>query len=86
MSEDPNIPFRDWMTKDVTILGRGGRLVICTKCGEQGSLIFRSTKTKGKSYKYYYIEHSIGRKKSWHYLGKFEHLPVAYRNMLEANP
>lgn len=86
MSEDPRIPFREWMTKDVMILGRGRRLVTCTKCGEQGSLVLGSTTTKDKSYKYYYVVHSIGRKKKRHYIGKFENLPEKYKRILEANP
>jgi hypothetical protein len=86
MSEEPKIPFREWMTKNVTIIGRGRRLVICTKCGEQGSLILGPTKTNDKSYKYYYVVHSVGRKKKKHYMGKFENLPEQYKKILEANP
>jgi hypothetical protein len=76
--------FDKKMTEDAYLEGRGGRLVPCIKCGKEGSLVLRSTKTKGKSYRYYCIEHSIGKKKTWCYLGKFENLPIEYKNILGA--
>ena len=74
------------MNEDVYLEGREGRTVECIKCNKTGSLTIKPTKSKGKTYKYYYVEHSIGKKKSWCYLGKFEKLPVKYKKILEINP
>ena len=50
--------------------------VICIKCGKNGSLIRKTTISKGKPYKYFYVEHSTKGKNSWCYIGKV--LPKEY--------
>lgn len=56
--------------------------VKCTKCDLDGSLTVKQTKSKGKTYRYYYVEHHIGDKIKWCYLGKYEALPVPYRKLI----
>jgi hypothetical protein len=50
--------------------------VKCVKCGKNGSLTMKTTISKGKTYRYFYVEHSEKRKKSWCYIGK--ELPGEY--------
>ena len=51
--------------------------VKCVKCGKRGSLTMKSTITKGKHYRYFYVEHSEKRRKSWCFIGK--ELPKEYK-------
>ena len=83
MSEDPNKTLKDMMTKDVVILGRKGMTVTCVKCKREGSLTKRQTKSKGITYRdYYCVQHHIGKKIKWCYLGKFKDLPKEYQNKI----
>ena len=50
--------------------------VKCVKCGKNGSLTTKTTISKGKRYRYFYVEHSHKGKKSWCYIGKT--LPKEY--------
>ena len=50
--------------------------VVCIKCGRNGSLTKKTTISKGKKYRYFYVEHSVEGKNVWHYIGKY--LPEAY--------
>jgi len=50
---------------------------------EKGSLVIKQTKSKGRTYKYYYIEHHIGDKIKWCYGGKCESLPVPYKRLID---
>jgi hypothetical protein len=56
--------------------------VVCVKCGKDGSLVQKPTKSKGYSYAYWYIEHWDGSKRSWCYIGKGEDLPKEYEEAL----
>ena len=56
--------------------------VSCLKCNREGSLLIKQTKSKGKTYRYYYIEHHIGNKIKWCYLGKYEVLPDEYKKLI----
>jgi hypothetical protein len=85
MPKENQTPIREMM-KGVTIEGRGSHTVKCPKCGKEGSLVLKSTKTGDRTYKYYYVEHSIGKRKSWCYLGKFGKLPMEYREIFKTNP
>jgi hypothetical protein len=55
--------------------------VKCVRCGKNGSLTIKTTITRGRAYRYYYVEHSEKRKKSWCFIGKTlpnECLPTGY--------
>ena len=79
--------FNRAMNDDACLEGRGRRTVECKKCHKIGSLMIKPTKSKGKTYKcYYYVVHRDGKKKIWHYMGKFEKLPKEYKKILEINP
>jgi len=56
--------------------------VQCIKCSREGSLVKKQTKSKGLSYVYWYIEHHIGNKIKWCYLGKYEKLPKEYKGLI----
>jgi hypothetical protein len=56
--------------------------VACKKCNREGSLVIKQTKSKGITYKYYYIEHHIGKKIKWCYLGKLQDLPEDYQKLI----
>ncbi|RLG90870.1 MAG: hypothetical protein DRO36_05340, partial [Candidatus Hecatellales archaeon] len=56
--------------------------VICIKCGREGSLTKKQTVSKGITYEYWYVEHHIGNKIKWCYLGKFEKLPEQYKQLI----
>jgi len=56
--------------------------VQCIKCSREGSLVKKQTKSKGLSYEYWYIEHHIGNKIKWCYLGKYEKLPEEYKGLI----
>ena len=62
--------------------------VTCIKCNKKGSLVIKPTKSKGYTYKYWYVEHWDGTKRSWCYIGKDEDLPAEYKEILksETNP
>jgi hypothetical protein len=44
--------------------------VVCLKCGRNGSLTQKTTVSKGKKYRYFYVEHSTKGKNSWCYVGR----------------
>jgi hypothetical protein len=54
--------------------------VQCIKCGRNGSLTTKTTITKGRSYRYFYVQHSVKGKKSWCFIGKM--LPAEYTQMI----
>ena len=56
--------------------------VQCIKCDREGSLTQKQTKSKGITYVYWYIEHHIGNKIKWCYLGKYEKLPEEYKRLV----
>ena len=56
--------------------------VQCIKCSREGSLVKKQTKSKGLSYEYWYVEHHIGKKIKWCYLGKYEKLPEKYKGLI----
>ena len=58
--------------------------VVCVKCGKDGSLVQKPTKSKGYSYIYWYIEHwnAEEQKRYWCYLGK--QLPKEYEKTLKS--
>ena len=56
--------------------------VTCIKCGREGSLIRKQTISKGKLYEYWYVEHHIGNKIKWCYLGKIDKLPEEYKRLI----
>ena len=56
--------------------------VTCTKCNLEGSLTVKQTKSKGIKYEYFYIEHHIGDKIKWCYLGKYEKLPEEFKRLI----
>jgi hypothetical protein len=56
--------------------------VICIKCKREGSLTKKQTISKGITYEYWYIEHHIGDKIKWCYLGKYEKLPEEYKRLV----
>jgi len=59
--------------------------VTCIKCGREGSLTKKQTVSKGITYEYWYVEHHIGKKIKWCYLGKFEKLPEQYKQLIHKN-
>jgi hypothetical protein len=68
--------------ENIALEGRGRATVKCSKCRQEGSLVTKKTKSKNKWYKYYYIEHHIGRKVKWCYLGKLNDLPEDYKDLI----
>ena len=56
--------------------------VQCIKCNREGSLTIKQTKSKGITYQYWYVEHHIGKKIKWCYLGKYEKLPEEYKKLI----
>ena len=56
--------------------------VQCIKCNREGSLTKKQTKSKGITYVYWYVEHHIGNKIKWCYLGKYEKLPEDYKRLI----
>ena len=56
--------------------------VQCIKCNREGSLTIKQTKSKGITYQYWYVEHHIGKKIKWCYLGKYEKLPEEYKRLI----
>ncbi len=59
--------------------------VTCVKCNRKGSLLKKSTKSKGHTYEYWYVEHWTGTKRGWCYIGKGESLPQSYKNVLKSD-
>ena len=59
--------------------------VICIKCGREGSLTKKKTVSKGITYEYWYVEHHVGKKIKWCYLGKYEKLPEQYKRLIHKN-
>ena len=56
--------------------------VTCIKCNKKGSLTKKQTKSKGITYEYWYVEHHIGNKIKWCYLGKYKKLPEEYKKLI----
>ena len=56
--------------------------VQCIKCNREGSLTKKQTKSKGITYQYWYVEHHIGDKIKWCYLGKYEKLSDDYKSLI----
>ena len=56
--------------------------VQCIKCHNQGTLIYKKSTTKGLAYKYFYVKHSVPKIK-WCYLGKYDKLPITYKERLQ---
>ena len=56
--------------------------VQCIKCSREGSLTKKQTKSKGITYEYWYVEHHIGDKIKWCYLGKYDKLPEEYKKLI----
>ena len=56
--------------------------VQCPKCNREGSLTKKKTQSKGKTYQYWYVEHHIGNKIKWCYLGKYEKLPEEFKKLI----
>ena len=56
--------------------------VQCIKCNREGSLTKKQTKSKGITYVYWYVEHHIGDKIKWCYLGKYEKLSDDYKRLI----
>ena len=56
--------------------------VQCIKCNREGSLTKKQTKSKGRTYVYWYVEHHIGDKIKWCYLGKYDKLPEEYKRLI----
>ena len=56
--------------------------VQCPKCNREGSLTTKKTQSKGKTYQYWYVEHHIGNKIKWCYLGKYEKLPEGFKKLI----
>ena len=60
--------------------------VTCIKCGRRGNLTTKKTKTSGKTYEYYYVQHYIKEtaKIEWCYLGLFKKLPEEYKELVKS--
>ena len=58
--------------------------VTCIKCNKKGSLMIKTTKSKGYSYEYWYVEHWDGTKRSWCYIGKYNDIPESYKEVLKS--
>ena len=56
--------------------------VTCIRCGREGSLTKKQTVSKDKTYTYFYVEHHVGDKIKWCYLGKCEKLPEEYKTLI----
>ncbi len=56
----------------------------CIKCGKKGSLLIKQTKTRGRTYRYWYVEHWDGIKRSWCYIGRDKNLTEEYRKAVES--
>ena len=54
----------------------------CPKCDREGSLTTKKTISKGRIYRYWYIEHHIGNKIKWCYLGKYKKLPEELKKLI----
>jgi hypothetical protein len=73
-----------------------GKKIVCPKCNNEGSLILRQTKTKGKTYFYYAVAHSMATKLSesgkrvhkikWCYLDKKVISELQARGIVTQNP
>jgi len=61
--------------------------VVCIKCSRVGNLTRKKTKSYGKTYEYWYVQHYIKEtdKIEWCYLGRFENLPHKYKQQLMRN-
>jgi len=60
--------------------------VTCVKCGREGNLTTKKTRTSGKTYTYYYVQHYIKEtdKIEWCYLGSFEKLLEEYKELVKS--
>jgi hypothetical protein len=55
------------------------------RCNREGSLTTMKTKSKGRTYQYWYVEHHIGKKIKWCYLGKYKKLPDEFKKLIHKN-
>jgi len=58
--------------------------VTCIKCNKHGTLSINQSKSNGRVYKYYGIQHYDveTKKRSWCYIGKHESLPEQYKTVI----
>jgi hypothetical protein len=58
--------------------------VTCIKCTKHGTLSINQSKSNGRVYKYYGIQHydPETKKRSWCYIGKYESLPKQYKMVI----
>jgi hypothetical protein len=50
-------------------------------------LTMKTTKSKGKTYRYYYVQHYLkGNRTRWCYLGSYNDLPEEYRELISGDP
>lgn len=58
--------------------------VTCIKCNKHGTLSINQSKSNGRVYKYYGIQHynPKTKKRSWCYIGKYESLPEQYKMVI----
>jgi hypothetical protein len=54
----------------------------CIKCNKEGTLIHKKSTSKGNVYRYFYVKH-YQPKIQWCYLGKYDKLPKAYKELFE---
>lgn len=61
--------------------------VKCVKCGQEGNLTIKKTKTRGVMYEYYYLQHYIRETKKieWCYIGSYSRLPGEYKDKVKEN-
>ncbi len=85
---DPSISYTNLTNTPYTVINTqtNGRKkdghATCIKCNREGSLTIKPTKSKGITYQYWHIEHYIGDKTKWRYLGKYEKLPRDYKKLI----
>ena len=58
--------------------------VICIQSNKHGTLSINQSKSNGRVYKYYGIQHYAPetKKRNWCYIGKYESLPEQYKAVI----